>query len=389
MEEQVSVVRLLGFQFENKRECCKNLTLPYAFKIVPKLQSQVNALLNCKMRQTDIGKGGVVLSAFLLLLKDSFILYPILNDGVINLIGILSMLTFKYSYKLTILYIDSCFSMKKNEVEKVLNIYKLFIRETDALISLYSNLRAFVPHIPTIRRAKTSLIDVLQNHIEKMDYTNYEPSSLTYTEGVIENPFSSASISNVHYSEYISSEESSSSVEESVSSSFDESASSSSSSEDITVSRIGSDVQFSPENYIKDSWFSTEQQEKYNTAQGWDIFENNSISESPSFTSTTFSDKFYTDPFNNSLESIDSFNYDKQGSSSQVTSPEVKQYRERANSVKSLINQLYISQSQSQISENPFLDPKFNSDNKSVNPFIETGIYNMELQEKKNFNPFL
>lgn len=291
---------------------------------------------------------------------------------------------------------DASFSMKKNEVEKVLNIYKLFIRETDALISLYSNLSLYVPHIPHIRRAKTSLIDVLQNHIDKMDDSNYDSSSLpfSYTEmnTIIENPFSESKSQNILYND--DEDESSEDEDESSSSSYDddEDESSSSSSEDVTVSRIGSDVQFSSDNH---SWYCTTEQQQRNystTSHGWDIFDNVSISESPSFTSTTFSDKFYTDPFNTSLESTDSFSYDKQGSTSQVTSPELKTYRERANSVKSLVNQLYISQSQSHIPDNPFFDSKTVNSNetKSSNPFInETDFFKWETQQEKKFNPFL
>ena len=49
LEEKLSVLRLLGFQFENQKDVCKNIKPPKAFKVVPKLQSQLNALLNCKV----------------------------------------------------------------------------------------------------------------------------------------------------------------------------------------------------------------------------------------------------------------------------------------------------------------------------------------------------
>ena len=49
LEEKVSVLRLIGFQFEQNRDACKNLSDKDSFKRVPKLQSQLNALLNCKV----------------------------------------------------------------------------------------------------------------------------------------------------------------------------------------------------------------------------------------------------------------------------------------------------------------------------------------------------
>jgi hypothetical protein len=49
LEEKVSVLRLIGLQFEKTRDACKSLPDKEAFKRVPKLQSQLNALLNCKV----------------------------------------------------------------------------------------------------------------------------------------------------------------------------------------------------------------------------------------------------------------------------------------------------------------------------------------------------
>lgn len=49
LEEKVSVLRLLNFQFESQKDVCKGIKPPKAFKVVPKLQSQLNALLNCKV----------------------------------------------------------------------------------------------------------------------------------------------------------------------------------------------------------------------------------------------------------------------------------------------------------------------------------------------------
>ena len=146
LEEQVSVLRLLGFNFERKRDCCKDMSVADAFKRVPKLQSQLNALLNCKvcltttsvilpkkMRGHLIGNNQLLVYIFMLLLKDSLVLYPILNDGVIFLI-------------------DRVSKMKKKEVQKVLDIYSLFVKETDAIISLYEIAKSFAQNLPVIHK---------------------------------------------------------------------------------------------------------------------------------------------------------------------------------------------------------------------------------------------
>lgn len=128
----------------------KNLSAKEAFKRVPKLQSQLNALLNCKMHQHHIGRNGLLISAYTLLLKDSLILYPQLNVGVIGLI-------------------DQVFKMKKTGAKKVLGIYTLFVKETEALIKLYDICRTFTNRLPPIHPAKATLIEVLNSHISKLE----------------------------------------------------------------------------------------------------------------------------------------------------------------------------------------------------------------------------
>lgn len=58
--------------------------------------------------------------------------------------------------------------MRKKEAQRVLEIYTLFVKETDALITFYDVARTFAQHLPQIHRAKTTLIDALQQHIAKM-----------------------------------------------------------------------------------------------------------------------------------------------------------------------------------------------------------------------------
>jgi hypothetical protein len=49
LEEKVSVVRNLGFEFEKNKNVLKETKIPKAFRIIGKLQSQLNALLNCRV----------------------------------------------------------------------------------------------------------------------------------------------------------------------------------------------------------------------------------------------------------------------------------------------------------------------------------------------------
>lgn len=146
----MSVLRLIGFQFERNKDSLKGLAPKEAFKRVPKLQSQLNALLNCKMRQHHIGRNALIISTYMLLLKDSLVLYPMLNVGVIGLI-------------------DQCFKMKKKEAQRVLDIYTLFVKETEALINLYDISKTFTARLPPIHPAKSTLIDVLTQHISKLE----------------------------------------------------------------------------------------------------------------------------------------------------------------------------------------------------------------------------
>jgi hypothetical protein len=128
----------------------KGLTTSESFKRVPKLQSQLNALLNCKMRQHHIGRNGLVISTYMLLLKDSLVMYPMLNVGVIGMI-------------------DQVFKMRKKDAQRVLEVYTLFVKETEALINLYDISKSFTNRLPPIHPAKTTLVDVLNAHISKLE----------------------------------------------------------------------------------------------------------------------------------------------------------------------------------------------------------------------------
>lgn len=279
--------------------------------------------------------------------------------------------------------------MKKKSVEKVLDIYTLFVRETDALISLYANTRSFVQHIPEIHRAKTSLIDVLRSHIASLDDTKEDitSSSIESQEIIESHPFSSDYQYENPFGQYSESDESS---EES----------SSSSSESITqVSRIGSEDKNLSQNPGPNSWTylsSQPQQQTRTTTQGWDIFDNST--SDPSF-STSFQENFMNDSFV-SVDTTESFEFRNDnmfGNQPQFNQPiqENISYDQRASSVKSLVDQLY-NQQLNVTTENPFLIQEENNQDVGINPF-ETAPSGNPFAEKEqtqkspqqSYNPFL
>lgn len=50
------------------------------------------------MRAQHVGKNLLLISTYMLLLKDSLVLYPILNDGVIGLIGSLRSTSLRFRF---------------------------------------------------------------------------------------------------------------------------------------------------------------------------------------------------------------------------------------------------------------------------------------------------
>eukprot|EP01125_Pyxidicula_operculata_P015595 TRINITY_DN5316_c0_g1_i1.p1 TRINITY_DN5316_c0_g1~~TRINITY_DN5316_c0_g1_i1.p1 ORF type:complete len:638 (+),score=225.42 TRINITY_DN5316_c0_g1_i1:24-1916(+) len=149
LEEKVSVLRLLGYQFEKNKDAVKDLKPPKCFKVVPKLQSQLNALLNCKMRAQHIGHSQLIHRTYLLLMKDSLPLYSMLNEAILQLL-------------------DQFWKMKKKDASRVLTIYKLFCKETDALIALYEVGKKFVRQLPEITKAETTIIESMERYVESL-----------------------------------------------------------------------------------------------------------------------------------------------------------------------------------------------------------------------------
>jgi len=65
--------------------------------------------------------------------------------------------------------LDLFWKMKKKDAAKVVSIYKLFVKETDALIGLYEIGKRFVRQLPEIKKAETTIIESMDKHVESLE----------------------------------------------------------------------------------------------------------------------------------------------------------------------------------------------------------------------------
>jgi len=150
LEEKVLVYKMLNVEFEKDPNVTKTFNMDESFEKVPRLQSQVNALLNCRASKNHINNP-IIVYGFTLLLKDSFKLYRALNDAIIHLL-------------------EQYFSMSKANAQKSLDIYKLFTKETDGIIQFFDITRKFSKtDLPELQHAPTTLVEALENYIRDFD----------------------------------------------------------------------------------------------------------------------------------------------------------------------------------------------------------------------------
>ncbi len=148
LEEKVNVFKALKLEFDKKPDACKQLSVDDMFVKLPKLQSLVNSLLNTRVQRADLNNS-LVMDAYQYLLKDSFALYTCLSDGMINLI-------------------ERYFDMSKDDAERALTIYKLFVKETDGIISLYEMCRSFANNVPDVASTPGSLLEAMEQHLDEL-----------------------------------------------------------------------------------------------------------------------------------------------------------------------------------------------------------------------------
>jgi hypothetical protein len=150
LEEKVLVFKIVNVEFEKDPTATKNMTVEESFEKIPRLQSQLNALLNCRASKDHINNN-IIATAFTLLLKDSFKLYSSLNDGIINIL-------------------ENYFNMSKANATKSLEIYKLFTKETDGIIQFFEISKRFSrSDLPELQHAPTTLVEALESYIKDLD----------------------------------------------------------------------------------------------------------------------------------------------------------------------------------------------------------------------------
>lgn len=141
---------MLSVEFERDPNVTKTFSVEDSFEKVPRLQSQLNALLNCRASKNHINNP-IIVYGFTLLLKDSFKLYRALNDSIINLL-------------------EQYFSMGKANAAKALEIYKLFTKETDGIIQFFDITRKFSKNdLPELQHAPTTLVEALENYLKDIE----------------------------------------------------------------------------------------------------------------------------------------------------------------------------------------------------------------------------
>lgn len=58
--------------------------------------------------------------------------------------------------------------MNRKDATRTLEIYKLFTKETDALIGLYDIARQFIRQLPTVNKAETSIIEQMEKYLDSI-----------------------------------------------------------------------------------------------------------------------------------------------------------------------------------------------------------------------------
>lgn len=121
-------------------------------KTLPVLQNQLDALLDFDCRASDLNNG-VINACFMLLFRDLIGLFACHNDGIINLLN-------KY------------FSLNKKMCREAFDLYKKFLVRMDK-VSEFLRVAEVVgidkDEIPDLRRAPSSLIDALEQHLQNLE----------------------------------------------------------------------------------------------------------------------------------------------------------------------------------------------------------------------------
>jgi hypothetical protein len=151
LEEKVNVVRVLEYQFEKERSAVNHLTPTTFLDIIPRIQSQLNALCNCKLR-VRVTNYPVLTFAYRTLIKDSFILFTMLTDGLHDIE-------------------EKILKYQKKEAAKCVAIYKLYLKEATALENIYHGAKSMFNDLPSIKKADSDILQGLEEYANTLGDT--------------------------------------------------------------------------------------------------------------------------------------------------------------------------------------------------------------------------
>lgn len=156
INEKALSYRLLAFDFckvkRGNEGVLRLMPIDRLLKTLPVLQCQLDALLEFDCSANDLNNG-VINASFMLLFRDLIGLFACHNDGIINLLN-------KY------------FNLNRKMTREALDLYKKFLVRMDK-VSDFLRVAEVVgidkDEIPDLRRAPSSLIDALEQHLQNME----------------------------------------------------------------------------------------------------------------------------------------------------------------------------------------------------------------------------
>lgn len=180
INEKALSYRLLAFDFckvkRGNEGVLRLMPVDRLIKTLPILQNQLDALLEFDCAASDLNNG-VINACFMLLFRDLIGLFACHNDGIINLLN-------KY------------FSLNKKICREAFDLYKKFLVRMDK-VSDFLRVAEVVgidkDEIPDLRRAPSSLIDALEQHLQNIESNKKLPkqqqTSLITTSNELANIF--------------------------------------------------------------------------------------------------------------------------------------------------------------------------------------------------------
>ncbi|KAF2454215.1 ANTH domain-containing protein [Lineolata rhizophorae] len=123
------------------------------------VQDQIRALLRCDFLSHE-PENEITLTAFRLLTMDLLVLFHVMNEGTINVLGFFTP--------------EHYFEMSHPDAERALSIYRTFVKQTDQVVQYLSIAHHYEDatrlEIPKIKHAPTSLASSLEEYLRVPDF---------------------------------------------------------------------------------------------------------------------------------------------------------------------------------------------------------------------------